>query len=49
MDARNITFMFYGFALAWLILALFSLLLVSRERSLRRQMDNLKRMIEEKK
>ena len=49
MDARNITFMFYGFALAWLILALFALLLVSRERSLRRQMDNLKRMIEEKK
>jgi uncharacterized membrane protein YciS (DUF1049 family) len=41
--------MFYGFALAWLILALFALLLVSRERSLRRQMDNLKRMIEEKK
>ena len=49
MDARNITFMFYGFALAWLILALFALLLVSRERSLRRQMDNLKQMIEEKK
>ena len=49
MDARNITFMFYGFALAWLILALFALLLVSRERSLRRQMDNLKQIIEEKK
>ena len=48
MDARNITYMFYGFAAAWLVLALYVLSLVSREKRLRRQLDNLKRMLEEK-
>jgi len=48
MDARNITYMFYGFAAAWLVLALYVLSLVSREKRLRRQLDNLKRMLEER-
>jgi CcmD family protein len=46
MDERNFTYMFYGFAAAWVILALYVLTLVMRERSLRSQMDNLKRMVE---
>jgi len=48
MDARNITYMFYGFAAAWLVLALYVLSLVAREKRLRSQLDNLKRMLEEK-
>jgi CcmD family protein len=46
MDERNFTYMFYGFAAAWVILALYVLTLVLRERGLRSQMDNLKRMVE---
>ena len=46
MDARNFTYMFYGFAAAWLILALYVLSLVSRERKLRRELDGVKRMVE---
>ena len=46
MDARNFTYMFYGFAAAWLILALYVVSLVSRERSLRRELDSVKRMVE---
>jgi CcmD family protein len=48
MDARNFTYMFYGFAAAWVILALYVLTLVFRERALRSQMDTLKRMVEPK-
>jgi hypothetical protein len=49
MDIRNVTYMFYGLATAWLVLCFYVLMLVGREKSLRRQMDNLKRMVEEKK
>jgi hypothetical protein len=49
MDIRNVTYMFYGLATAWLVLCIYVLMLVGREKSLRRQMDNLKRMVEEKK
>jgi CcmD family protein len=48
MDARNFTYMFYGFAAAWLILALYVLSLVSRERKLRRELDGVKRMVEDR-
>jgi CcmD family protein len=49
MDARNFTYMFYGFAAAWAILALYVISLVSRERRLRRELDGVKRMLEDKK
>jgi CcmD family protein len=49
MDERNITFMFYGLAVAWGILAVYAVLLGLRERNLNKQLDTLKRMIEEKK
>ena len=48
MDQRNFTYMFYGFAAAWGILAIYVLTLVSRESRLRRQLDGLQRMIEDK-
>jgi CcmD family protein len=48
MDERNFRFLFYGFAAAWAIIALFVLSLVARERRLRSQIDTLKRMLEDK-
>ena len=49
MDARNFTFMFYGFAAAWFILALYVVSLVARESRLRRELDSVKRMVEDRK
>lgn len=46
MDERNFTYMFYGFAAAWLILAVYVLSLARREKSLKRQLDQLRRMLE---
>jgi len=48
MDQRNFTFLFYGFAAAWAILALYVLTLVSRERRIRTQIETLKRIVEDK-
>lgn len=48
MDQRNFTFMFYGFAAAWAILALYVLTLVARERRLTGQVETLKRMLEDR-
>lgn len=49
MDQRNFLYMFYGFAAAWLVLVVYVISLVSREQKLRREVDNLKRMLEDKK
>lgn len=49
MDQRNITFMFWGLAVAWGLLAAYVILLATRESRLQKQLDNLKRMIEGKK
>ena len=48
MDERNFTYMFYGFAAAYVLLAGYLLTLVGRESKLRKEVDNLKRMIEER-
>lgn len=48
MDARNFTFMFYGFAAAWLVLALYTLTLVARERRIRSQIESLKQLLAER-
>jgi CcmD family protein len=48
MDARNFTYMFYGFLAAWLILAAYVAALAGRERRIRRQLDALKRLLEDK-
>jgi CcmD family protein len=48
MDTRNFTYMFYGFLAAWLILAGYLLSLAARERKIKRQLESLKRMIEDR-
>ena len=48
MDTRNFTFMFYGFLAAWVILAAYVVALVRRENRLKRELENVKRMIEER-
>ncbi len=41
-------FLSYGLAAAWVILAVYVLMMVGRERRLRREIANLKAMLEEK-
>ncbi|MEK7405195.1 MAG: CcmD family protein [Acidobacteriota bacterium] len=48
MDTRNFTFMFYGFLAAWVILAAYVVALVRRENRLKRELENVKRMLEER-
>jgi CcmD family protein len=46
MDARNFTYMFYGFTAAWVIIVIYVITLVSREKRIRQQVDQLKRMLD---
>ena len=46
--ARNFTFLAYGLIAAWTILVLYVITLVSRERKIRRQLESLRRMVEDK-
>lgn len=48
MAEQNFTYMFFGFAAAWLILAGYVLSLGARERKLKRQLEHLKRMMEDR-
>jgi t-SNARE complex subunit (syntaxin) len=45
---RNFTFLCYGLIVAWLILVVYVLLMVSRERRLKRELAGLKTMLEER-
>jgi CcmD family protein len=45
---RNFQFLSYGFAAAWIILAIYVLMMVGRERRLKREISNLKAMLEER-
>lgn len=45
-ENRNFEYMFYGFLAAWLVLVVYVLSLVARERTLRRQIDDLRQMVE---
>ena len=47
MDPRNFTYMFYGFAAAWVIVTVYVVLLALRERRLREELDRVRRMVEE--
>ena len=40
--------MFYGFAAAWVILSVYVLTIVSRERRILQQLETLKRMLEDR-
>lgn len=46
VDNRNFRYMFYGFLAAWLVLVVYVLSLVARERTLRKQIGDLQRMVE---
>ncbi len=45
---RNFQFLSYGFAAVWIILTLYVLMMVGRERKLKRQITSLKAMLEER-
>lgn len=47
MDQRNFEFLFYGFLAAWLIVVIYVVTIVARERRLRAELDHVKRMIED--
>jgi CcmD family protein len=44
---RNFEFLSYGFAAAWIVLVLYVLMMVGRERRLKREIASLKAMLEE--
>ena len=48
MDTRNFTYMFYGFAVAWLIPAIYLVTLMLREKKLQDELERVKRMISDK-
>ncbi len=45
---RNFQFLSYGFAAAWIILTIYVLMMVGRERRLKREISSLKAMLEER-
>jgi len=44
---RNFTYLAYGLITAWAILIVYALTLAARGRSLTRQLENVKRMLED--
>ena len=44
MDARNFTFMFYGFLAAWLIVMLYVIVLARRGARLKKELDAVKKI-----
>ena len=48
MDPRNFQYLFYGFSAAWVIIVLYALTLLVRERKIKDEIARLKNMLEEK-
>jgi CcmD family protein len=48
MDVTNLTFLFYGYSAAWIIVILFVLLMVRRGRRIDRELSRLKSLIEDR-
>ena len=48
MDVTNLTFLFYGYSAAWIIVILFVLLMVRRGQRIDRELSRLKSLIEDK-
>ncbi|MGH9559052.1 MAG: CcmD family protein [Bryobacteraceae bacterium] len=46
MDSRNLQFMFYGFLAAWMIVVVYVILLATRERRLRNELERVRKMVE---
>ena len=47
MSPQNSTFLFIGFAAAWLIVIGYVISIALREKTLRQELDRVKRMVEE--
>ena len=45
MDARNFTYMFYGFLAAWLIVLLYVISLARRGARLKKELDDVKQLL----
>jgi len=45
---RNYQFLSYGLTVAWIVVVIYVLMMVSRERALKREIANLKAMLEER-
>ncbi|HTU47514.1 MAG TPA: CcmD family protein [Bryobacteraceae bacterium] len=45
MDARNFSFMFYGFLAAWLIVLLYVVSLARRGARLKKELDQVKQLV----
>ncbi|MDQ2710805.1 MAG: CcmD family protein [Acidobacteriota bacterium] len=45
MDARNFTFMFYGFLAAWLIVLFYVISLARRSTRLKKELEDVKNLI----
>lgn len=45
MDARNFTFMFYGFMAAWVIVLLYVISLARRGARLKKELENVKQLV----
>ena len=48
MDTRNFTYMFYGFLAAWLVLCAYLVSLVTRQQKIKRELERLRYMVEDK-
>jgi CcmD family protein len=48
MEARNFTYMVYGFSAAWLILLIYVITIAVRERNLRQELDRVKRLFSDR-
>jgi len=48
MDQRNFTFLFYGFLAAWLIVLFYVVSLVRRSGRLKKELDDVKQLLDER-
>jgi CcmD family protein len=46
LDPREYQYIFYGFTAAWLILVIYVISIMLRERRLRRELDRVRQMVE---
>jgi len=48
MDITNLTFLFYGYSAAWIVITAFVLMLVGRGRKIDRELTRLKALVDDK-
>jgi CcmD family protein len=48
MDPRNFQYMFYGFAAAWVIIAIYAVTIHAREKKIQQELQRLKSMVEDR-